>query len=99
MAVGARRARMLGPRVLESSALTALGGVVGLGIGLVLVRILGYVQSKSDSMAFQMMGEPTFSLPLVLVTIVLLGVIGFFSGYFPARRATAIQPAAVLRDE
>lgn len=99
MAVGARRAWILGPLVLESSALTALGGVVGLGIGMVLVKVLGYFQSRSDSMAFRMMGEPTFSLPLVLVTIAILGVIGFFSGYFPARRATAIQPAAVLRDE
>jgi ABC-type antimicrobial peptide transport system permease subunit len=48
-------------------------------------------------MAF--MGRPTFSLPLVLITVGILGAIGFFSGYFPARRATSIQPAAVLRYE
>ncbi len=99
MAIGARRSWVLAPLVLEALSLTALGGAIGLAIGVGLVEILGYFQSQATDGAMAFMGRPTFSLPLVLLTVGILGLIGFFSGYFPARRATAIQPAAVLRNE
>ena len=99
MALGARRAWILGPLVLEALSLTCFGGLIGLGVGGALVGVLGHFQSQATDGALAFMGRPTFSLPLVLITIGILGAIGFFSGYFPARRATAIQPAAVLRNE
>ena len=40
MALGARRSYVLGPLVLESLSLTALGGVIGIGVGVGLVRLL-----------------------------------------------------------
>jgi ABC-type antimicrobial peptide transport system permease subunit len=48
-------------------------------------------------MAF--LGEPTFAWPAVLTTVALLGVVGWLAGLFPARRALAIEPAVVLREE
>ncbi len=99
MALGARRSWVLGPLVLEALSMTFAGGFFGLLIGAGLVEVLGYFQSQATGSAMAFMGRPTFSLPLVLITIAILGAIGFFSGYFPARRATAIQPAAVLRYE
>ncbi len=99
MALGARRAWILGPLVLEALSMTFAGGALGLLIGSGLVEVLGYVQSQATDSAMAFMGKPTFSLPLVLLTVGILGAIGFFSGYFPARRATGIQPAAVLRYE
>lgn len=99
MALGARRSWVLGPLVLEALSMTFAGGVLGLLIGGGLVEILGYFQSQATDSAMAFMGRPTFSLPLVLLTVAILGAIGFFSGYFPARRATGIQPAAVLRYE
>ena len=90
---------VLGPLVLEALSLTCFGGLIGLGVGGALVGVLGHFQSQATEGALAFMGRPTFSLPLVSITIGILGAIGFFSGYFPARRATAIHPAAVLRNE
>ena len=36
---------------------------------------------------------------LVFLRVLLLGTIGFLAGYFPSRRAVAIQPAEALRYE
>ena len=99
MAMGARRSYVLGPLVVESLALTALGGSIGVGAGVGLVELLAFVQSKSDSEALQFLGTPTFSAGVALTTILLLGGIGFLAGWFPARRAVSIQPAVALRYE
>jgi len=99
MAMGARRSYVLGPLVVESLALTALGGAVGVGVGLGIVHLLAFVQAKSNSDALQFLGAPTFSPGVALTTILLLGGIGFLAGWFPARRAVSIQPASALRYE
>ena len=99
MAMGARRSYVLGPLVVESLALTAVGGAIGTAVGLGIVHLLAFVQSKSDSEAMQFLGSPTFSPGIALTTILLLGGIGFLAGFFPARRAVSIQPADALRYE
>ncbi len=99
MALGARRSYVLGPLVLESLALTALGGAIGVGVGYGLVRLLAFLQSKANSDALEFMGAPTFSPAIAATTVLLLGMIGFLAGYFPSRRAVAIQPAEALRYE
>jgi len=63
------------------------------------VQLLGWLQGMAKSEAMQFLGKPTFSATLAIVTVVILGIIGFLAGYFPARRATSIQPAQVLRYE
>jgi putative ABC transport system permease protein len=99
MALGARRSYVLGPLVLESLSLTALGGVIGVTFGVAIVQLLAFVQSKSNSDALQFLGAPTFSLGVATTTVLLLGSIGFLAGYFPSRRAVTIQPADALRYE
>jgi len=99
MAMGARRGWVLGPLVVESLSLTAIGGGIGTAVGLGMVHLLAFVQSKSDSDALQFLGQPTFSPSVAVTTILLLGGIGFLAGWFPARRAVSIQPAAALRYE
>jgi len=99
MALGSRRGWVLGPLVIESLSLTALGGAIGVSAGLAIVQGLAFLQSKSDSDALKFLGAPTFSAGVALTTILLLGGIGFLAGWFPARRAVNIQPAAALRYE
>jgi putative ABC transport system permease protein len=99
MALGARKSYIMGPLILETLALAALGGVFGIGIGAAIVQLLGWLQGMAKSEAMQFMGKPTFSATLAFVTVGILGVIGFLAGYFPARRAVSIQPAQVLRYE
>lgn len=99
MALGARRSYVMGPLVLESLSLTFVGGIVGIGLGAAIVKVLALVQAQAQSDAMKFMGQPTFSLPVALVTVSLLGAIGFIAGYFPSRRAVAVEPAEVLRYE
>lgn len=99
MALGARRSYVLGPLVLESLVLTAFGGAIGVGVGYGLVRLLGFLQAQAHSDALEFMGAPTFSPAIAATTVLLLGAIGFLAGYFPSRRAVAIQPAEALRYE
>ncbi|MFN7940533.1 MAG: ABC transporter permease [Thermoanaerobaculia bacterium] len=99
MALGARRSYVLGPLVVESLSLTAIGGVIGIVAGAAVVQLLAFVQSKSNSDALQFLGAPTLSLGVAATTVLLLGTIGFLAGYFPSRRAVSIQPAVALRYE
>ena len=99
MALGSKRAYVIGPLVVESLSLTALGGLIGIVVGVGLVKILAFVQSKANSDALEFMGAPTFSLAIAFTTVALLGTIGFLAGYFPSRRAVRIQPAVALRYE
>ena len=45
------------------------------------------------------LGRPTLSPQIGIITSVILGVIGLLAGYFPARRAASVDPAATLRYE
>jgi putative ABC transport system permease protein len=99
MAIGARKSYVMGPLVLESLALTFLGGVIGIGVGAAIVQGLAYVQQNAQSEAMKFLGTPNFSLPVAATTVLLLGSIGLVAGYFPSRRAVSIQPAEVLRYE
>lgn len=99
MALGARRIYIMGALVLESLGLTFLGGALGILVGAGLVRLLAMLQQASASEALSFLGTPTFSLTIAATTVVLLGLVGFLAGFFPARRAVTIQPAAALRYE
>jgi putative ABC transport system permease protein len=99
MALGARGDDLVGPLVLEALSLTALGGLIGIGLGSLIVYGLAFIQSRMQSRAMELIGSPTFSLPLVFTTVLLLCLIGLLAGYFPARRAVTIEPARVLRNE
>ncbi|MEO6324662.1 MAG: ABC transporter permease [Thermoanaerobaculia bacterium] len=98
MALGARAAWITGPFVLEGLLYTAVGGAAGMVIAILLVTLLGLIPMEGNEvMAF--LGRPTLSPVIGLGTAAILGVIGVMAGYFPARRAAAIDPAATLRYE
>ncbi len=99
MAIGARRIYIMGSLVLEATLLTFIGGAIGITVGFGLVQVLAFVQSKVKSEAMQFLGAPTFSLPVALTTVLLLGALGLLAGYFPSRRAVSVHPAEALRYE
>jgi putative ABC transport system permease protein len=45
----------------------------------------------------EFVGTPTISPVVILVTLVLLAGIGVLAGFFPARRAAALDPVECLR--
>src|SRR5215472_6310393 len=98
MALGARSAWITGPFVLEGLVYTFLGGLFGALISIVIVTALGFVNLEKNEV-LEFLGHPTLSWPIGVATILILGVCGLAAGYFPARRAAAIDPASTLRYE
>jgi putative ABC transport system permease protein len=98
MALGAKARWITWPFVLEGLLYTLVGGVAGLVIALLIVTGLGMVPDGANQvLAF--LGRPTLSPLIAAGTAAVLGTIGLLAGYFPARRAAAIDPAATLRYE
>jgi putative ABC transport system permease protein len=98
MALGARSGWITGPFVLEGLVYTLVGGAAGMFLALLIVTVLGLIPDGSNRvLAF--LGRPTLSPTIAAATSGILGVIGILAGYFPARRAAAIDPASTLRYE
>ncbi len=98
MALGARRGWITGPFLLEGLIYTFVGGLAGGAIAIVIVTLLGLIPQEG-ARVLQFLGKPTLSWPIGAATVAILGTAGLLAGYFPARRAAAIDPAATLRYE
>ena len=98
MAMGARRSWITGPIVLEGLLYTLLGGAAGVLMAVAVVFVLDRIPT-GDNQALNLLGKPTLSLSIGLVSAAILGLIGITAGYFPARRAASINPAETLHYE
>jgi putative ABC transport system permease protein len=98
MALGARRAWITGPFILEGLVYTLVGGLFGALIAILLVTGLSFLPIEGNDV-LEFMGRPTLSWPIGLATIAILGTCGLLAGYVPARRAASIDPASTLRYE
>ncbi len=98
MALGARPAWITGPIVLEAVTYTMIGGAIGILLAVLIVFGISFVPVEGNE-ALQFLGKPTLSLEIGILASAILGLIGFFAGYIPARRASRIDPAQTLRYE
>jgi len=98
MALGARARWITWPFVLEGLVYTLVGGVAGMTIATLIVTSLGLIPDGS-SRVLAFLGRPTLSPLIAAATAGILGAIGLAAGWFPARRAAAIDPAETLRYE
>jgi putative ABC transport system permease protein len=89
MAVGARRRDILNQFLIEAVTLCVTGGLIGLLIG------------GGAALAMSIWGDWPIALKPGLVAIALLsaGLVGVFFGYYPARRASLMNPIDALRYE
>ncbi|HEV8658288.1 MAG TPA: ABC transporter permease, partial [Thermoanaerobaculia bacterium] len=89
MAIGARGSDVLTQFLVESIVMGVLGGLAGLAIGFAGARILGHFTGW----------ETVISPIIMIIAIGFSGAVGVFFGYYPARKAAALNPIEALRYE
>ncbi|MGD9158658.1 MAG: ABC transporter permease [Desulfobacteraceae bacterium] len=98
MALGARSSWVTGPVILEGMFYTLFGGAIGLIMAAGAIILMGQIPSEGNQ-ALALLSRPVLSANIGLVSASILGLIGLIAGYFPARRASLINPAETLRYE
>jgi putative ABC transport system permease protein len=89
MAVGAKRAHILLQFLIEAVIMTAMGGALGVGAGIVIARLLT-----------TMIGWPTIiSSQAIAVAFLFSLIVGIFFGLYPANKASKLNPIEALRYE
>ncbi|MEK7168819.1 MAG: ABC transporter permease [Patescibacteria group bacterium] len=88
-ALGAKKKAIIYQFLTEAILLTVIGGILGmiLGIG------ISYILSKTMSLPF------TISISSIALAIGVSGIIGVVFGWYPAKKASDLQPIEALRYE
>ena len=99
MALGARKSYIHMQIVFEALLLSFLGGAIGTLISVAVVTVVRLIPTDGDIGAMQFLGKPVLSATIILLTAGILAAIGLLAGFFPARRAAAVDPVESLRYE
>jgi putative ABC transport system permease protein len=88
-ALGARAEDVRRQFLIESSTLSLVGGMIGVGLGVTVAKVVTV-----------MIGMPSeVKLWTILAGLVLALVVGIFFGVYPAQKAARLEPIAALRFE
>ena len=99
MAVGARTDQILIHYIFEALFATLIGGTLGFVIAWSVVKGIGLIPISSDILIQMGKPKPVLSLTVIIVVMITLGLVGFLAGFFPARKASLINPAEALRHD
>ncbi len=89
MAIGARRTHVLLQFLVEAVLLSGIGGVAGIAVGIALTQLISWLA-----------GWPTLLSPVAIGGgFIFSAAVGIFFGYYPARRASMLNPIEALRYE
>ncbi len=89
MAIGARRIHVLLQFLVESVLLSLIGGGMGIIAGVIISKVISVFA-----------GWPTLlSISSIVVAFAFSVAVGIFFGYYPARRASRLNPIEALRYE
>ena len=91
IALGAKKRMILAQFVLETLLITAVGGMLGFLFAYALISVFPLFQLQ------YYVGIPRVNLAAGMTTVIILGIVGLVSGYFPARRASNLQPVQALK--
>lgn len=89
--LGAKKTDILRQFFFESTAIVMIGALIGFGISVGIVKLMGFLPIR------EFVGAPIISPQVAWVTTGLLMFVAMLSGFFPARRAAALDPVECLR--
>lgn len=93
-ALGARKRDILIQFLTESSLLSLIGGLIGIGLGWLISFIVGQIAAASGTPF-----DPKVGLNAVLLATIFSTAVGLFFGIYPANRAANLEPVEALRYE
>lgn len=96
MAVGARPRDILRQFLVEAVLLSCIGGVIGFGLG---VGASTGATAIINSLTSGTQWPIVISVPAAVIAFVFASGVGIFFGYYPARRASRMDPIDALRYE
>jgi putative ABC transport system permease protein len=91
LALGWQRGRIIRMVLWESALLGLLGGVAGVMIGAVGVKVLG------TTPAIRGLLEPDLSISLLAISVAIAVGVGVISGLYPAWRSSRLVPSRALQ--
>lgn len=89
MALGATSKIIMRQFLYESILLCGSGGMIGVGIGILIPKVLGYFTGWNT----------VVSIWSVIVSLGLTSVVGVFFGYYPAKVAAQMDPVQALAEK
>lgn len=96
MALGARPRDILWQFLVEAVVLSSLGGIVGISLGI----SASYGLTKLINLVLPSANWPFMvSIPAGIIALLFAAAVGIFFGFYPARRASKLNPIEALRYE
>jgi putative ABC transport system permease protein len=96
MAMGARSRDILSQFLIEAVLLSCLGGAVGIALGIgasvAATSLINYFMKDTK-------WPVAVSLPAAGIALIFAAAVGIFFGFYPARRASRLDPIEALRYE
>jgi ABC-type antimicrobial peptide transport system permease subunit len=89
MAVGAKARHILVQFLVEAMILSVIGGIIGIALGLAGTQVIAHLAEIPF----------VFSPAAIVGAVLFSGSVGVFFGFYPARKASNLDPIASLRYE
>ncbi len=98
IALGAHRSMILMQFLTEGTLLTALGGALGFALAYSLITFVPpFLLQTLDFDLAEYIGTPNIDTFGTLLTVSILGLTAMFAGYFPAKKASNLQPVQAIK--
>ena len=90
-AAGATQTRIMRNFIYESLIIISVSAMIGFVLAIIVIAIVRTFPVQ------EYIGQPELNLSVAVIASLVIGVIGFVAGYFPARRASRLNVVDCLR--